>query len=402
MPLAYVVIKPFFEQFDVSLEEASIISGANKRITVWKITLALALPTIISGYFLAFVWCMEELGIPLILATRAGIPLATLTIYERTQTYPPDYNAAAALAIILMIINIAVYQIARMLVRGRQWITVGLSGFRKGIMEFGNIRYIFLFVTISYIVFSSILPMIGLVLISLSNVYGFPTTLGQIGLDNYIKLLSKDLAVIAIKNSLIIATIGSFILLMFTFLISYIVNRIAHPVSRLLDILSTLPLSIPSIVIALGIFLYFIYVLPTFVYISIFSIMLGMLIRFMGHGVRAFIPAINQIHPGLEDAAKISGASQLQILKDILIKFMIPSFISIYTFLFILFVRELPLSILLATSNTMVWTAGIYTLWELGDVRLVYAFAVLEILLIISIRYVGVIFSKKVEMKWSR
>jgi len=402
MPLTYVVIKPFFEQFDVSLEEASIICGASKRITVWKITFALALPTIFSGYLLAFVWCMEELGVPLLLAARAGIPIATLRIYELTQTYPPNHNIAAALAIIVMLINIVVYQIARNIVKGRQWITVSLRGFRKGIMEFGKIRYFFLFITVSYIVFSSILPMIGIVLVSLSNVYGFPTALEQIGLDNYIKLLSKDLAVTAIRNSLIIATFGSFILLMFVFLISYIVSRTAHPVRGLLDTLSMFPLSIPSIVIALGILLYFIYVLPTYVYITIFSIMFGMLIRFLGHGVRAITPAINQIHPGLEDAARISGASQFHVLKDILMKLMIPSFISIYTFLFIYFVRELPLSILLATSKNMVWTAGIYTLWELGDVRLVYAFAVLEILLIISVRYAGLLFSKKVEMKWSR
>jgi len=402
MPLAYVVIKPFFEQFDVSLEEASIISGANKRITVWKITLALALPTTISGYFLAFVWCMEELGIPLILATRAGIPIATLRIYELTQTYPPNHNVAAAFAIIITIINIVVYQMARNIIRGRQWTTVGLRGFRKGMMEFGKVRYFFLFITVSYIVFSSILPLIGIALVSLSNVYGFPTTLEQVGLNNYIKLLSKDLAVTAIRNTLIIATFGSFILLMFVFLISYIVNRTEYPLRSLIDTLSMLPLSVPSIVIALGVFLYFIYVLPTYIYITVFSIMFGMLIRFVGHGVRAITPAINQIHRGLEDAAEISGASQFQVLKDVLMKLMIPSFISTYTFLFIYFVRELPLSILLATSKNMVWTAGIYTLWELGDVRLVYAFAALEILLILSVRYIGVIFSKKLEMKWRR
>ncbi|RSN72753.1 ABC transporter permease [Candidatus Methanodesulfokora washburnensis] len=401
MPLAYIVIKPFFEQFDSSLEEASIISGASKRVTIWKITFGLAVPTMISAYLLAFVWCMEELGIPLILAARAAIPIASLRIYELTLTWPPNYNVAAALAIVVMIINIILYRIAQSIIGKKQWTTVGLRGFRKGVMKFGKIKYLFLSIVLIYIVISSILPIIGMVPMSLSKVYGFPSRLEDIALDNYVRLLSKPLAITAIKNSIIIATLGSFILLVFTFLISYIVNRTAYKAKNLLDTLSMFPLSIPSIVIALGIFLYFLYILPTFIYVSIFSIMLGMLIRFIGHGTRAFSPVMKQVHQGLEDAARISGASQFQTIKDILIKLMIPSFISTYTFLFIYFVRELPLSILLATSKNMVWTAAIYSLWELGDVRLVYAFACMEIILILSVRFIGVYLSKREERKWN-
>jgi len=400
MPLAYIVIKPFFEQFDSSLEEASLIAGASRKFTIWRITLSLALPVLFSAYLVAFVWCMEELGIPLILAERASIPIASLRIYQLTLAWPPNYNVAAALAIIIMTINVVLYQIAQFIIRGKQWTTVGLRGFRRGIMEFGKIRYLFLFIVLTYIVFSSILPIIGIVLTSLSKVYGLPSKLDEVTLDNYFDLFSKTLAVDAIKNSIIIATLGSFILTMFTFIISYINNRTTYKAKNLLDTLSMLPFSIPSIVIALGIFLYFLYILPEFVYVSIFSIMFGMLIRFIGHGTRALSPAMKQVHLGLEDAARISGASQYQAIKDILIKLMFPSFISTYTFLFIYFIRELPLSILLATSKNMVWTAAIYSLWELGNIKLVYAFASVEVILILSVRYIGIYLSRREERKW--
>jgi iron(III) transport system permease protein len=149
------------------------------------------------------------------------------------------------------------------------------------------------------------------------------------------------------------------------------------------------PLSIPSIVIALGIFVYFVYILPTYLYITIWAIMFGLLIRFIGHAVRVISPGFQQVHPGLEDAARISGASQFSVIKDVYLKLLFPTFISSYTFLFIYFVRELPLSILLATSKSIVWTVGIYMLWELGNFKIVMAFALLEIILILSIRYIG-------------
>jgi iron(III) transport system permease protein len=388
MPLAYMIIKPFFENLDSSLEEASIISGANKGITLQKITFKLALPTLFSAFLLSFIWCMEELGIPLILASPAGIPIASLKIYELTLTWPPNYNVASALAIVIMTINITIYQIAQNLLKRRRWITVGLRGFRREVMKFGKIRYLFLIVSLFYIFLSSLLPLIGIILQALSSTYGWPS-FNELTLTNFVDLLNKPLALSAIQNSLIISSAGSLILVMFAFLISYIIFRTNYKFKGLLDTMCMFPLSIPSIVIALGIFIYFIYILPTYLYITIWAIMFGLLIRFIGHAVRVISPGFQQVHPGLEDAARISGASQFSVIKDVYLKLLFPTFISSYTFLFIYFVRELPLSILLATSKSIVWTVGIYMLWELGNFKIVMAFALLEIILILSIRYIG-------------
>jgi iron(III) transport system permease protein len=219
--------------------------------------------------------------------------------------------------------------------------------------------------------------------------YGIPGSIHQLTFKNFQDLLAIPLAVDAIKNSLVISTIGSFLLVFLAFFISYIVHRTEFKFRRFLDVISMLPVSIPSIVIALGIFLYFVYIMPVFLYISIWSIMLGLMIRFIGHSVRAVSAGLSQVHQILEEAARVHGVPRHIIVYDIYIKILVPTFISTYTFIFIYFVRELPLSILLATSKNMVWTAGIYTLLELGNLKLVMAFALLEILLILSVRYVG-------------
>ncbi|MEM4001041.1 MAG: iron ABC transporter permease [Saccharolobus sp.] len=388
-PLAYIVIKPFFEQLDASLEEASIISGANKLLTFRRITLGLATPTIFSAYLLSFVWCMEELGIPLMLAAPAGIPIASLRIYQLTLSWPPNHNLAAALAVVIMVINVLIYNVAQKIILRKRWTTVGLRGFRRDVLKLGRLKYVLTTVYLIVISIASIAPLVSIMIQSFSSTYKVPSTMSELTLENINKVFSSPIAITSIGNSLTITPIGSLLLVFFVFMLGYIITRSEYRFRKILDILAMFPLSIPSIVVALGIFIYFAYVLPTMIYTSVWAIMIGLCIRFVGHGLRAIVPSLQQIHPGLEDAARMSGASQLKVIKDILLKIMVPALISTYTFLFIYFIRELPLSILLSTSKSMVWTAGIYSLWELGNVKIVFSFALLEIFLILSVRYLG-------------
>lgn len=389
MPLSYIVIKPFYESLDSTLEEASIISGVGKWKTTLYITHRLAIPSLLGAFILAFVWNMEELGVPLILASRSDIPMISLRIYELTLTFPPDINRASTLAIITMILSTTLYYMTSRFMGGRRWAVIGARGYRRNITDLGWLKYLTTLLVLLYISIASLLPLIGVILQALYPGYSIPGSIHQLTFKNFQDLLAIPLAVDAIKNSLIISTIGSFLLVFLAFFISYIVHRTEFKFRRFLDVISMLPVSIPSIVIALGIFLYFVYIMPVFLYISIWSIMLGLMIRFIGHSVRAVSAGLSQVHQILEEAARVHGVPRHIIVYDIYIKILVPTFISTYTFIFIYFVRELPLSILLATSKNMVWTAGIYTLLELGNLKLVMAFALLEILLILSVRYVG-------------
>lgn len=399
MPLSYIVIKPFYENFDSTLEEASIVSGVGKWKTTLYITHRLAIPTLLGAFILAFVWNMEELGVPLILASRSDTPMIPLRIYELTLTFPPDINRASALAIITMAFSTTLYYMASRFMAGRSWATIGARGFRRNITDLGRLKYLLAFLVLLYISVASLLPLAAMILQTLYPGYGIPSSVNQLTLKNFQDLLAKPLAIDAIRNSLIISSIGSFLLVFLAFFISYVVYRTEFKVKRFLDVISMLPVSIPSIVIALGIFLYFVYIMPVFLYISIWSIMLGLMIRFIGHSVRAVSSGLLQVHQILEEAARVHGVPRHIVIYDIYMKILVPTFISVYTFIFIYFVRELPLSILLATSKNMVWTAGIYTLLELGNLKLVMAFALLEILLILSVRYVANYLTKLVA-RW--
>ncbi len=51
VPLVYMTTKSFFDNFDATLEEAAIISGANVSKALFHITFRLAMPTLFSAFF---------------------------------------------------------------------------------------------------------------------------------------------------------------------------------------------------------------------------------------------------------------------------------------------------------------------------------------------------------------
>ncbi len=295
---------------------------------------------------------MEELGIPLVLAAPKNIPMASLAIYQYTTIWPPNYGAASALALIVLSISSTIYIILETFIRKRQWTTVNLRGFRKERIRLSKkVRYLLGIIIVLYLFLVDAIPIFSMILKALSSTYYVPRSFSEITLDNFSKIFSETLTQNAMINSLTISLIGALILLFLVFISSIISYRTTYKGGIIMNILATIPLATPSVVMALGIYFYFVRVLPTFIYASIWAIMFALISRFVGHGFRVISPGIMQIHQGLEDAARMSGASWITAVKDIILKLTKPALISTYFFLLIYFLRELPVSILLYTST---------------------------------------------------
>jgi iron(III) transport system permease protein len=143
--------------------------------------------------------------------------------------------------------------------------------------------------------------------------------------------------------------------------------------------LANAPLAIPSIVLGVGIFLA--YTKPPF---SLFGTLWILLIAF----VTIEFPAAFQqlasvtasIHPELEEAGRILGASQLRVLRDLTAPLMRSGMIATWCFIFIGAIREISAAILLFTGPTRTVSVVIYDLNESGDTG---SIAVLGLLLMV-------------------
>ena len=90
--------------------------------------------------------------------------------------------------------------------------------------------------------------------------------------------------------------------------------------------------------------------------------------------------ALHAVHPELEDASRILGASRLRSLWQITAPLLRTSVIATWCFVFVGVIRELSAAIMLFTSETKVLSVLIYDLNESGDLA---AIAVLGLLMLV-------------------
>jgi iron(III) transport system permease protein len=90
--------------------------------------------------------------------------------------------------------------------------------------------------------------------------------------------------------------------------------------------------------------------------------------------------ALHAVHPELEDASRILGATRLRSLWQITAPLLRTSVIATWCFVFVGVIRELSAAIMLFTSETKVLSVLIYDLNESGDLA---AIAVLGLLMLV-------------------
>src|SRR5699024_1066254 len=85
-----------------SLEEAAILSGANRIRLFIDINIPILLPTLSGLAILGFVNALGQLDVALILGVPAGIYVFPTQIYDFLSTTPIRYESASALALMLI------------------------------------------------------------------------------------------------------------------------------------------------------------------------------------------------------------------------------------------------------------------------------------------------------------
>ena len=121
----------------------------------------------------------------------------------------------------------------------------------------------------------------------------------------------------------------------------------------MLGFLATAPVAVPGIVLGVGLFLS--YTRPPFVlYGTLWILLIAFLTINLPSAYQQLQAAFATIHPELEDASRILGATRLQSLRQITAPLLRTGVIATWCFIFIGVMRELSAAIVLFTSQTKV------------------------------------------------
>lgn len=385
-PYVYMFTASALRNMDPALEEAAEVSGASAFSTLFTVTFPLIMPAIISGMLLSFVVMLGIYGIPAVLGTPGDIPVLTTYIFKLTNWSPPLYSTAAAVAILLMVVTGFLVWLQQKVLSGRSYTTVAGKAFRPRSLDLGPWRWLTLGLALVYLSVVVILPMLALIVASTRRflfIRDFQAliNLQQYSLIHFEKLFDNPLTTRSIINTMEVGFVTAIFGGILAFAISYTVNRTQLPARRTIDLITTLPIAIPGLVVGVA-YLWAWIGLPGGLYGTMSILSLAFIARFMPDTVKALSTSLMQIHRELEEAAWICGKSMLGTIRTIVLPLARPGVVAAMTLLFILAVRELGSSLFLYTSESMVMAVLLLDYYEGGNVGITAAFSIVQIVLL--------------------
>ncbi|MDK2811912.1 MAG: iron(III) transport system permease protein [Petrotoga sp.] len=353
-PLVYLLTLANLRQIPRELELAARTSGASKLQAFMKVTLPLALPGIANGGLLSFLASLDNFGIPAFLGIPANISVLSTYIYEQIVGFGPTAFARAAVLSVLLGC-IALFG------TGLNWMVVHKSHVNETEKEdlqprfsLQKRRWLSEGAVWTFLLITSLLPLISLFLTSLVKAYGLPWRFENLTFKHYLFVLSQDKVIRGILNSFFLAITTALILLVIGTWIGYMRTRSHKPIWRLLEGIIGMPYALPGIVTALAIILVWLEPIPGWnpgIYGSKTILLIAYITRFSIIQVRASITAFMQVDPSIEEAARISGSSLYSRWRKILLPLIRSGVLNGSALVILMALTELTLSSILTSSG---------------------------------------------------
>jgi iron(III) transport system permease protein len=381
-PYVYMFTASALRNMDPSLEEAAEIAGVGPVRTLFTVTFPLIAPAIISGMLLSFIVMLGIYGIPAVLGAPANISVLTTYIFKLTNWSPPLYSTAAAVAIILMVVTGALVLLQQRVLAGRSFITVAGKAFRPRALDLGPWRWLTLALALLYLVIVVVLPTLALIVAAFRRFLFIPDASSLFDMRHYSlvhfeSIFDNPLTMRSIWNTMEVGLVTALLGGLLAFAIGYTVHRGSTPGRRVIDLVATLPVAIPGLVIGVA-YLWAWIGLPGGLYGTIWILALAFIARFMPDTMKALSTSFLQIHRELEEAAWVCGKGRLRTIAGIVLPLARPGTIAAMTLLFILAIRELGSSLFLYTSDTTVMAVLLLDYYEGGNTGKTAAFSLVQ------------------------
>ncbi|MEM1705780.1 MAG: iron ABC transporter permease [Thermosphaera sp.] len=348
-PIVYLNAYASFINVDPSTEEQAENLGAKGLKLFLNVTLPLALPGIVAGSIIVFIFSLEDLAAPIVFNYKN---LISYQIYDgivnaRGAVSPEK----AALGLILLFISLTGFVAIRNYVGMRTYAMISRGGrWQKREHKLGVLGKLAVYLGVFPLVLYTAFPQIGVVLMSLNILQPYTRVeQGQVqGLVIQIPSSMYDLTIYMsraltdpnilnyLKNTFLYASVSVVIAVILAVSVGYSVSRLKIKwLSNLLDSLATAPLAIPGLVVALGYYILFSHLgelnpallgflhpaNPGFqawiVFIIAFSV------RRLPYVVRSVFAGFQQVHENLEEAAMNLGASRMKVVFGVIFPFII-------------------------------------------------------------------------------
>lgn len=375
-PIVYLNAYSSFINVDPTMEEQAENLGAKGLRLFFTVTLPLALPGIIAGSIIVFIFSLEDLGAPIVFQEPWLISYQIYSSFtSETGFVSPEI---AALGIVLLFLAVMGFLAIRSYVGMRTYAMISRGG--RWMPREHRLRWkgkILVYFIIFPLILFTAFPQIGVILLAFNIMppYGFSINFDKATPEYFLGLFENPDTFTYIRNTLTYSLTAVVIATIIAIMVAYSVSRAKIKIiTPAMDTLATIPLAIPGLVVALG-YVYFFSALPDVLSRSIgeglsilvfgntisSSSLLGIIgfstvkkiydlllpisplspafnagivlviaysIRKLPFIVRSVFAGFQQVHEALEEAALNLGASRSRVIFGVILPFIVTYIIS--------------------------------------------------------------------------
>ncbi len=365
-PYVFVLVANALDRIPGELEDASAMLGARSATTARRITIPMALPAIVAGALIAFLQALNLFGSPAILAIPAGFHTLTTKIWSLFQ-FPPKPELAAAAALPLLVLTVVLLRAQKAVLGRRSYAVVGGKYGAPRPVPLGAVRWPALGLCLFMLMMPVFLPYGALFNAAFSKTPSQLVTWQTLSMQNvHFTFFELSQTRHVLKNTFLLGALSATAGTLLALVIAYLVARQSVRGYRLLGFLATAPIAMPGIVLGVGLFLA--YTRPPLVlYGTLWILLIAYITIELPAAYQQLQSAFHAVHPELEEASRILGATRLRSLRDITAPLLRTGVIATWCFIFVAVIRELSAAVILFTSDTKVLSVLIFDLKESGD-----------------------------------
>lgn len=353
-PLVYLITSFALKNIDAGLEDAARLIYPSTSV-LRRISLPLVLPHILVAGLFVFIFAVSELGVPSILRVNT----LTMEVFSHFAAFF-DIGQAIALSVPLVLLIAFLIILIHLILGKRSFITLSTSTRKHGLIKLTPIQKLF---SLAFI----------LSLLSLSSIIPLSVLLFQ---SRFMFMDAFNKAGSSLPNTIFLGILSASLMVLVSFFMAYFS-------SRRMDLLILSPLAVPSAALGIGLIALWNNDFTGVVYGSFLILVIGYLARFLPFTIETLSPFFKQIHPSIEESARLAGASFTRITGGILLPLMNPGLVIAWLVGFILCMRELIVAVMVTPPGFQTLSNRIFILYHCGETEAVASLSLILVGLIV-------------------
>lgn len=367
VPYVYLIVAAALRGVDPALDEASRVSGASPLRTMLRVTLPAVRPALVAAALMAVIAGIGLFSVPIVLGTAARMDVISVHVYRLFDQFPPQTATG-------LMLSAAMVSVVQCLLLAQRWLLppdrhsmIGGRGGRTAMIRLGRWRRPAQALALVYLATTSVLPVGGLLIVSLQPFWTPQVSVEQFTLENFAFVLFDNgptSRAFVTSLGLGAATATAAVLIAAVLLLGAKLRQ--GRTARAADVVLALPATLPHTVIGVA-FLITFTPAPFKLYGTVLILFLAYLAMALPFAARAAASAAASVGTDLTEASRIAGAGPGRTFTRVMLPLAVPGLMAGWIIVFIHTAGEVTASTLLGGARNPVIGRVMTELWIFGS-----------------------------------